>query len=86
MSPSPSITETLNVTASSVAIAAVIGEDCGRYLFGDGRPGIVLQRGAWPPGVRLSIGGAELQAKCVELLRNMLPSVCRIAALGYATD
>jgi putative tryptophan/tyrosine transport system substrate-binding protein len=34
----------------------------------------------------LSIMGAELQAKCVELLRDMLPSVRRIAALGYATD
>jgi len=34
----------------------------------------------------LSILGAELQAKCVELLRDMLPSVRRIAALGYATD
>jgi putative ABC transport system substrate-binding protein len=34
----------------------------------------------------LSIMGAELQAKCVELLRDMLPSVRRIAALGYASD
>ena len=34
----------------------------------------------------LSIMGAELQAKCVELLRDMLPSVRRISALGYATD
>ena len=34
----------------------------------------------------LSILGAELQAKCVELLHDMLPSVRRTAALGYATD
>jgi len=34
----------------------------------------------------LSIMGAELQTKCVELLCDMLPSVQRIAALGYATD
>jgi putative ABC transport system substrate-binding protein len=34
----------------------------------------------------LSIMGAELQTKCVELLRDMLPSVRRIAALGFATD
>ena len=34
----------------------------------------------------LSIMGAELQTKCVELLRDMLPSVRRVAALGYATD
>jgi ABC-type uncharacterized transport system substrate-binding protein len=34
----------------------------------------------------LSVLGAELQAKCVELLRDMLPSVRRIAGLGYATD
>jgi putative ABC transport system substrate-binding protein len=30
--------------------------------------------------------GAELHAKCVELLRDMVPSVRRIAGLGYATD
>jgi hypothetical protein len=29
----PSITETLNVAAGGVAIAAVIGEDCGRNFF-----------------------------------------------------
>jgi ABC-type uncharacterized transport system substrate-binding protein len=34
----------------------------------------------------LSIMGAELQAKCVEFLRDMLPTLRRIAALGYATD
>ena len=34
----------------------------------------------------LSIMGAKLQTKCVELLRDMLPSVRRVAALGYATD
>jgi putative ABC transport system substrate-binding protein len=34
----------------------------------------------------LSIMGAELQAKCVELLRDMIPSMRRVAALGYATD
>ena len=34
----------------------------------------------------LSILGAELQAKCVELLHDMLPSLRRIAALGYASD
>jgi putative tryptophan/tyrosine transport system substrate-binding protein len=34
----------------------------------------------------LSILGAELLGKCVELLRDMLPSLRRIAALGYATD
>jgi putative tryptophan/tyrosine transport system substrate-binding protein len=34
----------------------------------------------------LAIMGAELQTKCVELLRDMLPSVHRVAALGYATD
>ena len=30
--------------------------------------------------------GAELQAKCVELLRDVLPSLRRVAALGYAPD
>ena len=34
----------------------------------------------------LSTMGAELQAKCVELLRDMLPSLRRVAALGYAGD
>ena len=34
----------------------------------------------------LSTMGAELQAKCVELLRDMLPSLRRVAALGYAAD
>jgi putative tryptophan/tyrosine transport system substrate-binding protein len=34
----------------------------------------------------LSIMGAELLSKSVELLRDMLPSVRRIASLGYATD
>jgi len=34
----------------------------------------------------LSLMAAELQAKCVELLRDMLPSLKRIAALGYASD
>ena len=34
----------------------------------------------------LSIMGAELLTKSVELLRDMLPSVRRIAALGYASD
>ena len=29
---------------------------------------------------------AELQGKCVELLRDMLPNVRRVAALGYAAD
>jgi putative ABC transport system substrate-binding protein len=34
----------------------------------------------------LSTMGAELQAKCVELLRDMLPSLRRVAALGYDSD
>jgi putative tryptophan/tyrosine transport system substrate-binding protein len=34
----------------------------------------------------LSTMGAELQAKCVELLHDMLPSLRRAAALGYAAD
>jgi putative ABC transport system substrate-binding protein len=34
----------------------------------------------------LSVLGAELQGKCVELLHDMLPSVRRIAALGDASD
>jgi putative ABC transport system substrate-binding protein len=34
----------------------------------------------------LSILGAELLAKCVELLHDMIPSIRRIAALGYAAD
>ena len=34
----------------------------------------------------LSVLGAELQGKCVELLHDMLPSVRRVAALGYASD
>jgi putative ABC transport system substrate-binding protein len=34
----------------------------------------------------LSTISAELLGKCVELLHDMLPSVHRIAALGYASD
>jgi putative ABC transport system substrate-binding protein len=34
----------------------------------------------------LSTFAAELQAKCVELFHEMLPSARRIAALGYAAD
>jgi putative ABC transport system substrate-binding protein len=34
----------------------------------------------------LSTVSAELLGKCVELLRDMLPSLRRIAALGYASD
>ena len=34
----------------------------------------------------LSTFAAELQAKCIELFHEMLPSVRRIAALGYAAD
>jgi putative tryptophan/tyrosine transport system substrate-binding protein len=34
----------------------------------------------------LSLMSSELQGKCVELLRDMLPSVRRVAALGYAAD
>jgi putative ABC transport system substrate-binding protein len=34
----------------------------------------------------LSTESAELLGKCVELLRDMLPSVRRVAALGYAGD
>ena len=34
----------------------------------------------------LSTVSAELLGKCVELLRDMLPSLRRTAALGYAND
>src|SRR5262249_2475359 len=34
----------------------------------------------------VSVLGAELQGKCVELLHDMLPSLRRVAALGYAAD
>jgi putative ABC transport system substrate-binding protein len=34
----------------------------------------------------VSVLGAELQGKCVELLHEMVPSVRRVAALGYAAD
>jgi putative ABC transport system substrate-binding protein len=34
----------------------------------------------------VSVLGAELQGKCVELLHDMLPSARRVAALGYAAD
>ena len=34
----------------------------------------------------MSAMAAELQGKCVELLRDMLPNVRRVAALGYAAD
>ena len=49
--------------------------------------GIVLSL-ARPEGnlTGLSTISAELLGKCVELLHDMLPSVHRIAALGYASD
>ena len=64
---------------SDIPIVFVAGDPVGTGVVASlARPGGNL--------TGLSIMGAELQAKCVELLRDMLPSVRRIAALGYATD
>jgi putative ABC transport system substrate-binding protein len=58
------------------------------FLAGDAVGAGVVASLARPGGnlTGLSIMGAELQGKCVEVLRDMLPSLRRIAALGYAAS
>ena len=56
------------------------------FLAGDAVGTGVVASLARPGGnlTGLSIMGAELQSKCVELLRDMIPSLRRVAALAYA--
>jgi putative ABC transport system substrate-binding protein len=58
------------------------------FLAGDAVGTGVVASLARPGGnlTGLSIMGAELQSKCVELLRDMLPSLRRVAALAYAAS
>jgi putative tryptophan/tyrosine transport system substrate-binding protein len=58
------------------------------FLAGDAVGTGVVTSLARPDGnlTGLSILGAELQSKCVEVLRDMLPSLHRVAALAYAAS
>jgi len=58
------------------------------FLAGDAVGTGIVPSLARPSGnlTGLSAMAAELQAKCIELLRDMLPSLRRAAVLGYAAD
>ena len=58
------------------------------FLTGDAVGTGIVPSLARPGGnlTGVSVLGAELQGKCVGLLHEMLPSVRRVAALGYAAD
>jgi putative ABC transport system substrate-binding protein len=75
-------------TPSALAAKRATGEIPIVFLAGDPLGTGIVSSLARPGGnlTGLSAMGAELQGKCVELLRDMLPSVRRIAALGYAAD
>jgi putative tryptophan/tyrosine transport system substrate-binding protein len=75
-------------TPSALAAKQATGEIPIVFLAGDPLGTGIVPSLARPSGnlTGLSTMGAELQAKCVELLRDMLPSLRRVAALGYAAD
>jgi putative tryptophan/tyrosine transport system substrate-binding protein len=75
-------------TPSALAAKQATGEIPIVFLAGDPLGTGIVSSLARPSGnlTGLSTMGAELQAKCVELLRDMLPSLRRVAALGYAPD
>jgi putative ABC transport system substrate-binding protein len=58
------------------------------FLAGDAVGTGIVPSLARPGGNLTGVSGlaAELQAKCIELLHDMLPSLRRVAVLGYATD
>jgi putative ABC transport system substrate-binding protein len=58
------------------------------FLAGDAVGTGIVASLARPGGnlTGLSIMGAELQSKCVEVMRDMLPSLRRVAALAYAAS
>lgn len=75
-------------TPSALAAKRATSEIPIVFLAGNAVEAGVVPSLARPGGnlTGLSVQGAELQSKCIELLRDMLPSVRRIAALGYAAD
>jgi putative tryptophan/tyrosine transport system substrate-binding protein len=75
-------------TPSALAAKRATSEIPIVFLAGDAVGTGVVPSLARPAGnlTGLSVLGAELQGKCVELLHDMLPSVRRVAALGYAAD
>jgi putative tryptophan/tyrosine transport system substrate-binding protein len=75
-------------TPSALAAKRATSEIPIVFLAGDAVGTGVVPSLARPAGnlTGLSLMVAELHGKCVELLRDMLPSVRRVAALGYAAD
>jgi putative tryptophan/tyrosine transport system substrate-binding protein len=75
-------------TPSALAAKQATGQIPIVFLAGDPLGTGIVSSLARPSGnlAGLSTMGAELQAKCVELLRDMLPSLRRVAALGYVSD
>jgi putative ABC transport system substrate-binding protein len=75
-------------TPSALAAKQATGEIPIVFIAGDPLSTGIVSSLARPSGnlTGLSTMGAELQAKCVELLRDMLPSLRRVAALGYDSD
>jgi putative tryptophan/tyrosine transport system substrate-binding protein len=75
-------------TPSALAAKRATGEIPIIFLAGDAVGTGLVPNLARPAGnlTGLSVMGAELQGKCVELLHEMLPTVRRVAALGYAAD
>jgi putative tryptophan/tyrosine transport system substrate-binding protein len=75
-------------TPSALAAKQATGEIPIVFLAGDPLGTGIVSSLARPSGnlTGLSTMGAELQAKCVELLHDMLPTLRRVAALGYVSD
>ena len=75
-------------TPSALAAKRATSEIPIVFLAGDAVGTGIVPSLARPGGnlTGVSVLGAELQGKGVELLRDMLPSVRRIAVLGYSAD
>jgi putative tryptophan/tyrosine transport system substrate-binding protein len=75
-------------TPSALAAKRATNEIPVVFLAGDAVGTGVVASLARPAGnlTGLSVLGAELQGKCVELLHDMLPPLRRVAAVGYAAD
>lgn len=75
-------------TASALAAKQATREIPIVFVAGDAVGTGVVPSLAHPGGnlTGLSVLSAELHGKCVELLHDMLPSVRRVAALGYSAD
>jgi putative ABC transport system substrate-binding protein len=75
-------------TPSALAAKRATSEIPIVFLAGDAVGTGIVPSLARPGGnlTGLSAMGAELQSKSVEILHDMLPSLRRVAALGYATD